>query len=96
MPITFDPTNSADDITFGILGSNQSYVAQFGSTTSNTFMGIYANDPYSNTGYILGVSNVNVTTPIFQISLMSSTIHSIVSKLFIRYFGRNKPLISCP
>ena len=83
MPITFDPTNSADDITFGILGSNQSYVAQFGSTTSNTFMGIYANDPYSNTGYILGVSNVNVTTPIFQISLMSSN-GTVGSNLVLR------------
>ena len=70
MPITFDPNNNIDDITFGIVGSNQSYIAQFGSTTSNTFIGIYANDPNSNNGYIVGVSNIDLSTPVFQIGKM--------------------------
>ena len=71
--ITFDPTNNFDDITFGVVGSNQSYLAQFGSTTNTAYIGIYANDPMSNVGYIIGTCNIDLNTPVFQIGQMTST-----------------------
>lgn len=56
-----------DSPSFEIIGSNVSQVATFGSDTSSSFLKIYANDPGSNVGFLLGTSNVSSNIPSFSI-----------------------------
>lgn len=58
---------SPDNATFEIIGSNISQVATFGSDTDSSFLKIYALDPGSNVGFLMGTSNVDISTPVFNI-----------------------------
>jgi hypothetical protein len=62
---SLDP--NPDSVSFEVIGSNVSQVATFGSDTNSSFLKIYANDPGSNTGFLMGTSNVDVSTPVFNI-----------------------------
>ena len=74
-----------DDSSFSVLGSNVQHVADFGSTTPMAFVRYYAENN-SNTGYIMGVSNVFETTPIFTIGELSGTKLEPVSAVSISIF----------
>jgi hypothetical protein len=51
-----------DDITFSVLGSNQSIVATFASTTDGAYTKYFANEN-SNLGFLIGVSNIAAAEP---------------------------------
>jgi cytochrome oxidase Cu insertion factor (SCO1/SenC/PrrC family) len=74
---------NVDDASFGVIGSNISKVAEFGSTTDNTYIQIYANDPLSNVGYLLGSSNTTLSTPIFSIGMINNNTSSVYPDFII-------------
>ena len=73
--LVFD--TSPDDPSFIVIGSNISKVAEFGSTLDNTYISLYANDPLSNVGYIIGTSNQNLANPVFSIGMINTNTNAI-------------------
>uniref|UniRef100_A0A6C0KSP6 Peptidase S74 domain-containing protein n=1 Tax=viral metagenome TaxID=1070528 RepID=A0A6C0KSP6_9ZZZZ len=73
--LVFD--TSPDDPSFIVVGSNISKVAEFGSTLDNTYISLYANDPLSNVGYIIGTSNQNLANPVFSIGMINTNTNAI-------------------
>ena len=71
----FDTTT--DDPSFIVVGSNISKIAEFGSTLDNAYISIYANDPNTNIGYLIGTSNKTPTNPIFSIGMINTNTNSI-------------------
>lgn len=66
---TLDP--DSDSVSFEIIGSNVSQVASFGSDTNSSFLKIYASDPGSNMGFVMGTSNIDPETPVFSIGQLT-------------------------
>ena len=77
-----------DDSSFSVIGSNVQHVADFGSSTPMAFARYFAQNN-SNIGYIMGVSNMNDTAPIFTIGELSGTELNPTSAVYISLLNGN-------
>ena len=77
-----------DDSSFSVIGSNVQHVADFGSTTPMAFSRYFAQNN-SNIGYIVGVSNVTASTPMFTIGELSGTTLEPASAVSISLYNGN-------